>query len=257
MFGLIYSIASYLGFLGVFSYFAWFSDGLGVPKHVDSGAPAGLALALLVNASLVLLFGLQHSIMARAGFKRWLTRFVPAHLERATYVLASSLALVVLMWLWQPLTTPLWDAQGTALIALLWVVNVLGWLGVPFASFMIDHFDLFGVKQALHEFRRVSFERQGFVTPLLYKYVRHPMMSAILVGFWVTPHMTLGHLFLSAGMSVYIVIGVHFEEQSLARELGRAYSRYQASTPKFLPLGAAKQNPDDAPASAPSSGRAG
>ena len=242
MFGVIYSLGSYLGFLGVFTYFAWFSDGLGVPKHVDNGEPREMAWALCINAGLVLLFGLQHSIMARAGFKRALTRLIPAHLERATYVLASSLMLSTLMWLWQPLTTSVWKVQG-AIAAALWVVNGLGWLGVPLSSFMIDHFDLFGIKQAFGEFRRSSVERKGFVTPLLYKYVRHPMMSALLVGLWFTPSMTVGHLVLSVTMSIYIVIGVHFEEQSLTRELGRAYLGYRASTPKFLPFGAKKNQP--------------
>ncbi len=255
MFGLIYSIASYLGFLGTFVYFAWFSDGRGVPKHVDSGQPSALLWALLVDAGLILLFGLQHSLMARERFKRWLTRIIPSHLERATYVLASSLALLALMYWWRPLPALLWHVEGSTLCAVLWSINALGWLGVPLSSFMIDHFDLFGVKRAFNGFRRVSVERKGFVAPLLYKYMRHPMMSALLVAFWVTPHMTLGHLFLSLGMSAYILIGVHFEEQALARELGQPYWRYQATTPKFLPLGSPKTL-EEPPASAPASGRA-
>jgi len=243
MFGLIYSLASYLGFLVVFTYFAWFCDGVGVPKTVDTGLATDLGSALVVNVGLLLVFGLQHSIMARPSFKRLLTRVVPAHLERATFVLASSVALGLLIWQWRPLPSEVWNVQGTAAAAPLWIINALGWLGVPLVSFMIDHFDLFGVKQAFNGFRRKSFERRGFVTPLLYKYVRHPMMSALLLGLWVTPHMTIGHLCLTLGMTIYVVVGVQFEERALARELGSAYVRYQGTTPKFLPRATSPAGP--------------
>ena len=236
MLGLIYSLLSYAGFLGVFTYFALFSDGVLVPRHVDTGEPAGLTLALAVNLALLLVFGLQHSIMAREGFKRVWTRLIPPHLERATYVLASSLALALLMWQWRPLPASVWSVESTPAAALLWCVNALGWLGGTCSTFLIDHFDLFGIKQAFHAFRRSSYQRRGFVTPLVYKYMRHPLMTGLLVGFWVTPHMSLGHLVLSLGMSAYILVGVHFEERSLVRALGSDYVRYQASTPRFLPL---------------------
>lgn len=235
MWGLIYSVASYLGFLAAFTYFAWFSDGVGVPKTVDTGVSTGTASALAINLGLMLLFGLQHSIMARAGFKRALKRLLPESIERATFVLASSAALAFLMWQWRPMPTRLWKIESPTGAALLWIVNALGWLGVPICTFMIDHFDLFGVKQAFNGFRRATFARKGFVTPLLYRYVRHPMMTSFLVGLWVTPHLTIGHLLLSVGMSLYILVGVHFEERSLAKELGLCYVRYQASTPRFLP----------------------
>ena len=236
MLGLIYSLLSYAGFLAVFSYFALFSDGVLVPRHVDSGAPASLGLALVVNLGLLLVFGLQHSIMAREGFKRVWTRLIPPHLERATYVLASSLALGLFMWQWRPLPERLWSVESAPWAALLWSVNALGWLGGTFSTFLIDHFDLFGIKQAFHAFRRSSYQRRGFVTPLVYKYLRHPLMTGLLIGFWVTPQVSLGHLVLSLGMSAYILIGVHFEERSLVRALGADYVRYRASTPKFLPL---------------------
>ncbi len=241
MLGFIYSVASYLAFLATFVYFAWFCDGVGVPRTVDNAPGAALASALAIDIGLMLLFGLQHSIMARASAKRALTRVVPARLERATYVLASSAALALLMWQWRRVGGVLWNVESTALAAPLWTLNAVGWLGVPMCSFMIDHFDLFGLKQALNGFRKVSFERKGFVTPLLYKYVRHPMMSSLLIGLWVTPYMTLGHLLLSLGMTVYVMVGVHFEERALGRELGRAYELYQATTPKFFPVGAASK----------------
>jgi protein-S-isoprenylcysteine O-methyltransferase Ste14 len=211
-----------------------------VPKSVDSGSASPLGIALMINLGLLLLWGLQHSGMARPRFKSRLTRWVPAHLERATYVMFSSLALGLLMWQWQPVHFELWHVESLALATPLWAFNALGWLGVPACSFMIDHFNLFGLKQAWSGFRRRSLAQPGFLTPLLYKYVRHPMMTSILVALWVTPHMTAGHLMLSLGMSVYIGIGVRYEERALLRELGQAYRLYQAVTPQFLPVGGPK-----------------
>lgn len=247
MLGFIYSLFSYLLFLAVFSYFALFSDGVLVPKHVDTAPSGGLFAAIAIDLALLMLFGLQHSVMARASFKRALTRVVPAHLERSTFVLVSALTLGALTWQWRALGVELWHVESTALAAPLWAVNALGWLGVPAVSFMIDHFDLFGLKPAFYAFRRKSLHRKGFVVPLLYRYVRHPMMCALLLGFWVTPHMTLGHLLLSAGMTLYIAIGVHFEERSLIRELGGVYALYQASTPKFIPFAGPKLELEPAP----------
>ena len=249
MFGVAYSVLSYLGFLGVFTYFAWFTDGIGVPKSVDGGAASSPVAAVAVDVALMLLFGLQHSIMARREFKRALVRVLPARVERATYVLASSAVLALLMWQWRPLRSPVWSIESTPVAALLWTVNAIGWLGVPVSSLLIDHLELFGLKQAWNGFRRTSYARKGFVTPLLYKYVRHPMMSSLLVGLWVTPHMTAGHLLLSLGMTAYVWIGVHFEERSLAEELGRAYEQYRVTTPRFVPIPLPK-----APESAPLSG---
>jgi protein-S-isoprenylcysteine O-methyltransferase Ste14 len=237
MFGLLYSIASYVLFLGAFTYFAVFSDGVLVPWTVDSGTPGSTAVAVILDLAVILIFGLQHTIMARASFKRAITRVIPPAVERATFVLASSLALILVMWQWRAMPTVLWHVDNSAAAATLWCINAIGWLGVPVCSFLIDHFDLFGVKQALHAFRRrTTVDPKGFVTPLFYKYLRHPMMTSLMIGLWITPHMTVGHLLLSAGMTVYILIGVRFEERSLARELGAEYQRYQATTSKFLPL---------------------
>ena len=236
--GLVYSAASYLFFLSTFVYLALFSDGVLVAKSVDTGSAGDLTSALTLDLSLLLLFGVQHSVMARASFKQVLTTVVPVHLERATFVLASSAVLVLLMWLWRPLPSVLWSVESPYVAGALWTLNALGWLGVPVCSYMIDHFDLFGLKQPLQHFRRVSVARTGFVTPLLYKYVRHPMMTFFLLALWATPSMTLGHLVLSLGLSLYIFVGVHFEERALRRELGDDYVRYQRSTPRFFPIGA-------------------
>lgn len=235
MLGFLYSVFAYTAFLAVFCALAVFTDGLFLPKHVDTGAPQGFGWALAVNLGLLLGWGVQHSVMARQGFKDWLTRFIPVHLERATYVLASSLALAGLMLGWQPMAGQVWQVEATPAVVLLWGLNALGWVCVPVASFLIDHFDLFGLKQAFQHWRRGSYQSRGFVMPWLYRYVRHPMMTALLVGFWATPFMTVSHLCLSLGMSLYIVIGVHFEERSLRRELGADYAVYQSQVPKFIP----------------------
>lgn len=238
MLALGYAVISYLCFLGSFSYLALFSLGLFVPKTVDGGGVSGGGGALAVDVGLMLLFGLQHSIMARPRFKRWLTRFVPQVAERATYVLASSLALSLLLWQWRPLPALLFSVTHRPSANALTVIAALGWVGVPIVSLMIDHFELVGLKQAWAGFQRRTLTSRGLITPLLYRYVRHPMMSSLLVGLWLTPHFTLGHLLLALGLSLYILIGVHYEERALVAQFGLAYERYRAVTPRFVPLGA-------------------
>lgn len=235
MFGFIYSVVAYVAFLAAFVVLVFFADGLLLPKTVDTGAPGSFALALAINIGLILAWGLQHSVMARQGFKDRLTRIVPKHLERSTFVLASSVVLFGIMAAWQPMEGVLWHVESSPLVIALWVINGIGWAGVPAVSFMIDHFDLFGLKQTFTHWRKRSYGQTGFVVPWLYRYVRHPMMTAILVALWATPYMTVSHLVLSVGLSVYIFVGVYFEERSLVRELGAAYSDYQAETPKFFP----------------------
>ena len=235
MFGFLYSIFAYVAFLASFGYLAFFANDLLVPFTVDSGQPGGAFSSVLVDVGLILLFGVQHSVMARDSFKRRITRVLPAHLERSTYVLASALALVVLYAGWQPVPGLVWHVETPALRVALYGLNALGWVGVPVASFLIDHFDLFGLKQAFAAWRKRSFSAKGFVTPVLYRHCRHPMMTALMVGLWAAPDLTVGHAVLSAGMTLYIVIGVHFEERALRRELGEAYAQYQQRTPKFVP----------------------
>lgn len=248
MIGLAYSLASYLVFLAVFVYFAAFTDGVLVPRHVDVGASGDPWTSAGIDLALIAAFGLQHSIMARRGFKRLLTRVLPARVERATFVLASSLVLALLMWQWRPLGSTVWTIENEPLAIALWTINVVGWVGVPISSLLIDHLELFGIRQAWHGFRRTTFERKGFVAPYLYRYVRHPMMLSLMVGLWVTPHMTVGHALLSFGMTIYVFVGVHFEERALAEELGLAYLQYKESTPRFLPIRLPK-TPRQAPAS--------
>ena len=215
--------------------FGLFTDGVVLPKNVDSGQAAALGSALAIDLALLLLFGLQHSVMARPAFKRWLTRFIPEPLERSTFVFVSALTLGGLMLAWQPLGGSVWRVESRPLAIALWTINALGWVGVPLVSHLIDHFDLFGLKQSFMGWRKQSYTKVGFVLPSLYRYVRHPMMTSFLLAFWVTPSMTVSHFVLALGMTLYIYIGVHFEERSLRRELGEAYGRYQDTTPKFVP----------------------
>lgn len=235
MFGFIYSLVAYLAFFAAFTGLVFFNDGLLLPKTVDSGVPGPVGLAIAINLGLALLWGVQHSVMAREGFKRWLTRFVPKHLERSTFVLASAVVLVMVMALWQPLPGVLWQVESAPFAAGIWALNALGWLGVPVVSFLIDHFDLFGLKQPFLHWRKQSYSAKGFVMPWLYRYVRHPMMTAIMVALWTTPLMTASHLMFSLVMTAYIFVGVYFEERSLRRELGEAYAAYQQRVPKLLP----------------------
>jgi protein-S-isoprenylcysteine O-methyltransferase Ste14 len=240
---LAYAVVSYLAFLVSFVYLALFSLGLFVGKTIDSGEPGSVVSALLVDLGLLLLFGLQHSLMARARFKRWLVRFVPASAERSTYVLASSLAVALLVWQWRPLPHVLFGAMRSGAELGVVVVGALGWLGVPAVTFMIDHFELVGLKQAFAAFRRRTLAQTGFVTPLAYKFVRHPMMSSLLVGLWLAPSFTVGHLVFSLGMTAYIVVGVHYEERALVASFGTAYEEYRRTTPRFLPVGARSLEP--------------
>ena len=235
MIAFVSSVIAYLIFAAVYVALALFSGDILLPKTVDTGEPAGMTAALLANVGLLLAWGLQHSVMARQSFKDRLTRVVPEHLERSFYVLVSSLALVVLMLGWQPMAGTVWRVAPGPLATGLWVLFGLGWVTTLVASYFIDHFDVFGLKQTFSRWRKSTYQQRGFVAPALYRYVRHPMMTGLLIGFWATPHMTVSHLVLALGMTLYIHVGVHFEERSLLRELGPAYEDYQARTPKFFP----------------------
>ena len=231
-----YGIACYLLFLGSFSYFIAFVGGILVPRTVDSGPLVPLAEALAVNLGLLLLFGLQHSIMARRSFKAWWTRLVPASIERSTYVLASSLVTVLILWQWRPMPATVWHVEHPVGAALLWTLFGVGWtIGVT-TTFLINHFELFGLAQAWARWREHAFHPPRFQTPLFYRIVRHPMQAGIALGLWATPYMTVGHLVLAAGLTLYILIGVYFEERDLVRAFGDRYEAYRERVPKLIPL---------------------
>lgn len=232
----LYGGISYLLFLGSFSYFIAFVGGLFVPITVDSGPSVPLGEALAVNVGLLLLFGLQHSVMARQSFKRWWTRVVPPSIERSTYVLASSLVTVLILWQWRPMPATIWQVEHPFGEAFLWTLFGAGWTVGIATTFLINHAELFGLQQVWARWKNRRPEAPRFQTPLFYRVVRHPMQAGIALGLWATPHMTLGHLLLALGLTVYILVGVYYEERDLVRRFGDDYEAYRARVPKLVPL---------------------
>jgi methanethiol S-methyltransferase len=233
---LAYGLIAYAIFLVTFLYAIGFVGGGIVPKHIDSGVVVDTSRALIVDVALLLLFAVQHSGMARPGFKRWWTRIVPAPIERSTYVLASSLALIALFWFWQPLPAVLWNAQGDIARGALYALSGIGWLLVLTGTFMINHFELFGLQQVWFHHRNRVMGEHPFVVRAYYRIVRHPLMLGFLIAFWATPTMTLGHLLFALATTGYILIAVKFlEERDLVAHLGDAYRDYQRRVPMILP----------------------
>jgi protein-S-isoprenylcysteine O-methyltransferase Ste14 len=233
---LLYGVISYGVFLASFLYAVGFLANVAVPKSIDSGTPGPVLAALLIDAALLSLFAVQHTGMARRAFKRWLVAVVPASMERSTYVLASSVALIVLYWQWRPLPATIWHVGDPIARGVLWAICAIGWATVLFGTFMINHFNLFGLSQVWAQARREQVVHPVFQTRWLYKYVRHPLMFGFLVAFWATPDMTVGHLLFAAGSTGYIVIAtLGFEERDLEREHGEVYRRYRERVPAFIP----------------------
>jgi protein-S-isoprenylcysteine O-methyltransferase Ste14 len=237
----VYGAACYGIFFVTFLYLIGFVGNLVVPKSIDSGTAGGVASALVVNTLLLALFGVQHSVMARPGFKAVWTRIVPKAVERSTYVLASSLVLILLVVAWQPLPQAVWDVRSEPGRTALWAGYFLGYGVVLYSTLLIDHFDLFGLRQVVLYFRRRAYSEKSFVTPSLYRFIRHPLYVGWFVTFWVTPTMSVGHLFYAAAMTGYILIAIRYEERDLADLLGEPYRRWHARTPAFVPrIGAAR-----------------
>jgi protein-S-isoprenylcysteine O-methyltransferase Ste14 len=232
---LLYSAVAYLVFFGAFLYAIGFVGCIGVPKCVDTGAGVALGHALLIDAALLGAFAVQHTIMARRWFKHWWTKFVPKPAERSTFVLVASLLLLLLFWQWQPLSGRVWNVSSPAVRATLWGIFALGWMIVLFGSYMIDHFDLFGLRQAWLHFRGRPYTHPPFKTTALYRYTRNPLMLGFIIAFWATPTMTMSHLLFAAASTGYILVGIMFEERDHAFYLGERYERYRARTPMLIP----------------------
>jgi methanethiol S-methyltransferase len=236
---IFYAIASYAVFLVSFLYSLGFVGNYFVRKSIDLGGSADLSEAIVVDLALLGLFAIQHSLMARPAFKRWSNRLFPEASQRSTYVLLSSLILLLLFWQWRPIPTRLWQIDGIAAWSLI-CVYWLGWLIVLASTFMIDHFDLSGLRQAYFAARGAEAQAQSFRTPLLYKIVRHPIMLGFLLAFWSTPEMTAGHLLFAIMTTAYIVVGLQFEERDLIAEFGAAYQRYRERVPMLIPFAGRK-----------------
>ena len=232
---LAYGVFSYAIFSVVFVYFIGFVVDLFVPRSVDRGPEAQPLLAVFTNLGLIALFALQHTLMARSSFKQWLTRFIPVAAERSTFVLVTSLVLGALCYYWRPLPEIVWQVEFVPLAGLLWTSCAAGWLLVFASSYMIDHYDLFGLRQVWLCFRRREYCHSPFVTRGAYKYVRHPLMLGVLLGVWSIPTMTQGHLLLALGLTAYIMIGIAYEERDLVRYLGMPYRKYQQTVPQLFP----------------------
>jgi len=231
---LLYAIASYCVFLVSSLYAVGFVGNYLVPKSIDVGGSAPVSEAIGVDLLLLGIFAIQHTIMARQAFKQWWARLFPVSCQRSSYVLLASLILLLLFWQWRPIPMPVWRIDGVAawlLIGVYW----LGWLIVFASTFMIDHFDLSGLRQAFAALRGGEVSRQSFRTPLLYKIVRHPLMLGFLLAFWATPEMTAGHLLFAIMTTAYILVGLQFEERDLIALFGVTYQQYRRQVPMLLP----------------------
>lgn len=232
---LIYGVFCYVVFFATFLYAIGFIGNVLVPKSMDSGRTGTLASALAMDAALLAIFALQHSVMARPWFKQAWTKLVPQAAERSTYVLFSSLCLALLFWQWRPIGGTIWQADYPAIQIFVWSLYALGWVIVLISTFLTSHFDLFGLRQAWMRFQEQEYVPLGFRTPGLYKLVRHPLYVGWLLVFWSTPIMTAAHLVFSVATTAYILIAIRFEEKDLVTIHGEAYERYREEVPMLVP----------------------
>lgn len=237
LFSFLYGLAAYLACQATLLYFVGFSANFMVPKSVDVGGSAPLLQAVVTDVMLLLLFGVQHSVMARRGFKAWWTRIVPPVVERSTFVVATCIVLGLLFSLWVPITAPVvWRVENQTVAAVLWGVFGLGWAVALISTFLLNHFELFGLQQVFTPLlQRATPDVPQFRTPLFYRYVRHPLYLGFLLGFWAVPVMTAGRLLFAIGLSLYILIGIAFEERDLIRQFGERYRTYRRQVGMLIP----------------------
>jgi methanethiol S-methyltransferase len=231
----LYGLASYAVFFVAFLYAVGFVAGLVVPKTIDSGTVAPITEALIVNLLLMSAFAIQHSVMARKQFKQWWTQFVPKSVERSTYVLFASLALLLLFWQWRPMPTVIWQIDNPQVAMAVLGLSFVGWLIVLSSTFLINHFELFGLHQVANNLTGREMPVQRFRTPLYYRFVRHPIYLGFIIAFWAAPTMTVGHLLFAAVTTAYIVVGILLEERDLIDMFGDEYRRYMARVPMLMP----------------------
>jgi len=231
----LYGLVAYLVFFATILYAIGFVSGLVVPKTIDSGVVVPLAEALIVNILLMSLFAMQHSVMARKEFKRWWTQYVPKSVERSTYVLLASLALDLLFWQWRPMPTVVWQVADPQIAMAITGLSLVGWVLVFTSTFLINHFELFGVHQVVNNLVGRDMPAARFRTPVLYKVIRHPIYLGFIIAFWVAPTMTVGHLLFAAVTTAYIFVGIFLEERDLVDLFGDEYKRYRERVSMLVP----------------------
>jgi protein-S-isoprenylcysteine O-methyltransferase Ste14 len=234
--GFLYGVVAYLVFFGTILYAIGFVEGLLVPKTIDTGTVVPVAEALIVNLLLMSLFAVQHSVMARKPFKRWLTQYIPAPIERSTYVLLASLCLVLLFWQWRPMPAVVWQIADPNLALAMIGVSMIGWGMVFLSTFLINHFELFGLHQVANNLVGRPMPPVRFRTPVLYKVVRHPIYLGFIIAFWVAPTMTVGHLLFAAVTTAYIFVGIALEERDLVALFGDEYRNYRKRVAMIVPF---------------------